>query len=74
MINLFPELILMLIGDYCSDVKLNGFTSSVPLPQASSHDSILCCEIGDFDFDGRNEVALGTFGKVSTSIYVFFSI
>ena len=48
----------------CSDVQKCGFTKCLPLPQATVFDSILCADVSDVNWDGKNEIILGTFGKV----------
>ena len=34
------------------------------LPNSNCHDSVLCSEVADITWDGRNEIILGTYGKV----------
>ena len=34
------------------------------LPSSHMHDSVLCSVVADLDWDGRNELILGTYGKV----------
>lgn len=49
-----------------SNVEENGLLRCHALDKATEHDSILCAEVADIDWDGKNELILGTFGKVST--------
>ncbi|KAL1924299.1 uncharacterized protein VTP21DRAFT_7334 [Calcarisporiella thermophila] len=44
-------------------VTINGLSKSVMLPQSTYHDSILCSHVLDFDYDGENEIFLGTYGR-----------
>ena len=46
-----------------SGVETKGLSTPVLLPQSDSHDSILCSHVADIDFDGRNEIILGTYGQ-----------
>lgn len=41
-----------------------GFSKPLVLPNSHKHDSVLCVELADVDWDGQNEIVLGTFGKV----------
>lgn len=41
-----------------------GFSKPLVLPDSHKHDSVLCVELADVDWDGQNEIVLGTFGKV----------
>jgi hypothetical protein len=45
------------------DVGNSGFSKCIPLHQGNLFDSILCAEVADVNWDGRNEIVLGTFGK-----------
>ena len=49
---------------FCRNVLENGFNRSLFLPQSHLHDSVLCAEVADVNWDGRNELILGTYGKV----------
>ncbi|KAM7441816.1 hypothetical protein ABFA07_009144 [Porites harrisoni] len=40
-----------------------GFTSMVTLPDSDDFDCVTCTCIADVDWDGRNEVILGTYGQ-----------
>ena len=44
-----------------------GFGQSLVLPDSHKHDSVLCVELADVDWDGQQEIVLGTFGKVTNS-------
>ena len=41
-----------------------GFSKPLVLPDSHKHDSVLCVELADVDWDGQDEIVLGTFGKV----------
>ncbi len=43
----------------------NGFSDPSVLPGSDLFDSVLCVTVGDVDFDGQNEVIIGTYGQVS---------
>lgn len=45
-------------------MKGNGLSTIYALPKATEYDTILCAEVADVDWDGKNELILGTFGKV----------
>ena len=47
-----------------SNVEENGLMRCHALDKATENDSILCAEVADIDWDGKNELILGTFGKV----------
>ena len=42
----------------------DGFRRPLVLPDSHKHDSVLCVELADVDWDGQQEIVLGTFGKV----------
>ena len=42
----------------------DGFRRPLALPDSHKHDSVLCIELADVDWDGQQEIVLGTFGKV----------
>lgn len=46
------------------NVVQEGFNKSLVLPDSYQHDSVLTVEVADVDWDGENEIILGTFGKV----------
>lgn len=48
-----------------SNVEENGLLKCHALYKATEYDGILCAEVADIDWDGKNELILGTFGKVS---------
>ena len=41
-----------------------GFTDAVLLPDSDLYDSALCTTVADVDFDGQNEILVGTYGQV----------
>eukprot|EP00731_Ephydatia_muelleri_P027782 Em0019g655a len=45
------------------DVFKNGFTCYTTLPNSHLYDCVLCATIADVNWDGRNELVLGTYGK-----------
>ena len=47
-----------------------GFTSMVTLPDSDDFDCVTCTCIADVDWDGRNEVILGTYGQVMKRIWL----
>jgi len=49
---------------FCRNVLENGFNRPLFLPQSHLHDSVLCAEVADVNWDGQNELILGTYGKV----------
>ena len=51
-----------------------GFGKPLVLPESHKHDSVLCVELADVDWDGRNEIILGTFGKVYTVLYTHIHV
>ncbi|KAA3673576.1 uncharacterized protein DEA37_0010040, partial [Paragonimus westermani] len=46
-------------------LRLNslGVNNQLILPQSADYDNVNCASVGDFDFDGRQELVLGTFGQ-----------
>ena len=59
-----PDIVLFCVLN--RDVGNSGFSKCIPLHQGNLFDSILCAEVADVNWDGRNEIVLGTFGKVSS--------
>ena len=58
-----------------SNVEENGLLRCHALHKATEYDSILCAEVADIDWDGKNELILGTFGKVCSLeivVFIFF--
>ena len=47
-----------------------GFTNMVTLPDSDDFDCVTCTCIADVDWDGRNEVILGTYGQVMKRIWL----
>ena len=48
----------------CRNVLEEGFSRPLFLPRSQLHDSVLCAEVADIDWDGQHELILGTYGKV----------
>ena len=48
---------------YIRDVANLQFNRSTVLPESFLHDSIMCGLVADVDWDGINEIILGTYGK-----------
>lgn len=46
------------------DIINQGFTNMVTLPDSDDFDCVTCTCIADVDWDGRNEIILGTYGQV----------
>ncbi|KAK3597342.1 hypothetical protein CHS0354_034585 [Potamilus streckersoni] len=44
-------------------VLQHGFTHSIILPDSNKFDAILCGSVTDIDFDGENEILIGTYGQ-----------
>ena len=42
-----------------------GLSKPQALPSSHMHDSVLCTEVADVNWDGENELVLGTYGKAS---------
>ena len=47
------------------DIINQGFTNMVTLPDSDDFDCVTCTCIADVDWDGRNEIILGTYGQVN---------
>ena len=45
-----------------------GGMDPLVLPESSSHDSVLCSTVGDLTWSQRNQLVLGTYGKVGLSM------
>ncbi len=63
-VNILPS-VLMPHLPLSRNVLRSGFEHSVVLPSSQSCDSVLCSVVADVNWDGRNEIILGTYGKVS---------
>ena len=48
-----------------------GLSNPQALPCSHLYDSVLCTEIADVNWDGENELVLGTYGKVSEPFCAF---
>ena len=46
------------------NVITQGFTNMVTLPESDEFDCVTCTCIADVDWDGNNEILLGTYGQV----------
>jgi len=46
------------------DVVESGMSKTHPLPYSNSQDVVLCSCVTDIDFDGENEILIGTYGQV----------
>ena len=53
------------------NVLEDGLSRPLVLPDSHRHDSVLCVELADVDWDGQEEIVLGTFGKVSKQLCVY---
>ena len=47
-----------------SGVSESGLSQPLVLPSSQEHDSVLCSAVADVNWDGRNELIIGTYGKV----------
>ena len=45
------------------DVVNCQFKRPITLPESCHHDSIMCGLVADIDWDGVNEIVIGTYGK-----------
>ena len=43
----------------------NGLSQQITLENSYNYDSVLCACVADVDFDGLNEIILGTYGQVT---------
>ena len=48
------------------NVTEKGFSDVHVLPNSKEYDSALCVSVHDVDFDGMNEILVGTYGQVSS--------
>ena len=46
------------------NVTTQGFTNMVTLPESDEFDCVTCTCIADVNWDGNNEILLGTYGQV----------
>ncbi|KAI7868019.1 kaptin-like protein [Spinellus fusiger] len=44
-------------------VQVNGLSRSRVLPQSHLYDSVLCSHVMDVDWDGEQEILIGTYGR-----------
>jgi len=49
---------------FLRNVITQGFTNMVTLPESDEFDCVTCTCIADVDWDGNNEILLGTYGQV----------
>lgn len=50
---------------YCyRDVCYEGLDQPLLLPRSNEYDCVLCSYIADIDWDGENEIILGSYGQV----------
>ena len=51
---------------FLRNVLENGFSEPMVLADSDRYDCAVCCLVADIDFDGQNEILLGTYGQVLT--------
>lgn len=56
------------------NILYNGFSEPCSLQYSGQHDSVLCGLAADIDFDGNNEILLGTYGQASYVLHVQISL
>ena len=56
--------VIGLLGD--RDVLTNGLSVSAVLPDSAAFDVPMCSLAIDMDFDGQQEILVGTYGQVDT--------
>lgn len=49
---------------FLRDIINQGFSNMVTLPDSDDFDCVTCTCIADVDWDGSNEIILGTYGQV----------
>jgi len=49
---------------YCRDVLRCGLKEPLFLPDSNKFDAVLTGSVIDIDFDGQNEILIGTYGQV----------
>ncbi|KAF6775961.1 hypothetical protein AHF37_05075 [Paragonimus kellicotti] len=57
------KLYRLLIFSHVLRLNYLGVDNQLILPQSADYDHVNCASVGDFDFDGRQELVLGTFGQ-----------
>lgn len=50
-----------------SNIISQGFTNMVILPESDEFDCVTCTCIADVNWDGKNEIILGTYGQVNAT-------
>ena len=61
---LFREWSLYSLCVCCSNVVDRGLSDDIALPASDAFDSVTCSLVTDIDFDGIQEIVLGTYGQV----------
>lgn len=56
---------LQLIFKLFRNVLEHGFTEQLLLEDSDKYDCTLCACVADIDWDGENEILIGTYGQVS---------
>ena len=51
-----------------------GFSDPIVLPDSDQYDSVLCTTVADVDFDGKNEILIGTYGQVSVCNITYWHV
>ena len=46
------------------DLELEGLSKSKVLPSSDEFDVATCCTLADIDFDGHQEILIGTYGEL----------
>ena len=54
----------LLISIFSRNILSSGVSDPVYLPESNRYDTVLCGCIIDVDFDGENEILIGTYGQV----------
>ena len=54
---------------YFRDILNNGLSKLSILPDSDKYDCVLCSHVSDLDWDGTNEILLGTYGQVKLIMY-----
>lgn len=67
---------LLVSNKYCyfRNVLATGLKDPLILPQSNKYDIPLCVCVVDIDFDGCNEILIGTYGQVMIYIFILFDI
>ena len=54
---------MIFIKNHSSYVDKKILNHPLYLKECSQHDSVLCSHIMDVDWDGKNEILIGTYGR-----------